>query len=177
MRNLKNLLLVAALAVAFSPLPGLAQRPLEQGQEGRPGPDREEMRGMLEAYIISKLQEALQLNDEQYAKVIVAQKKLNEHRREHQRQRAQTLRELRRAVGATEPSDEEIANLLGRLEKLRLDFETQQREDYKAMDALLTVKQRARYRLLEIEIERRMQELIREIRRERRPGAAPQPPR
>jgi len=169
MRNLTCALLCFTL-LGFGQLP-----PAGEQEGGSRRPNREEIAGMLEAYIISKLQEALQLNDEQYARVIVAQKRLNEHRREHQRQRRETLQQLQRALAAVEASDEEIARLLERLDQLRTDFETQQKADYKAIEALLTVKQRARYRLLEIEIERRMQELIREIRRERRPGPSPRP--
>ncbi len=115
MRNL-------ACALLCFTLLGFGQLPPAGEQEGARRPNREELAGMLEAYIISKLQEALQLNDEQYAKVIVAQKRLNEHRREHQRQRREALQQLQRAVGAVEASDEEIARLLERLDQLRADF-------------------------------------------------------
>lgn len=159
-----NLFLSAAV-FSFSAL-ALAQEP--QGPGARRA-NREEVQGMMDAYIISKLQEALQLTDDQYARMIVAQKKLQEHRREHQRRRMEILRELQRTVSAPDPSDGEITPLLEKLQKNQLDFQTEQQADYKAIDAILSVKQRARHRLLEVEIERRLQELVREIRQQRLP--------
>jgi DNA repair exonuclease SbcCD ATPase subunit len=133
------------------------------GRRGQP-PVREEVEAMVDAYIISKLQEALQLDDEQYARVIVAQKKLQESRRSFRRQRAETLRELRRSLASAEPRDDQLGSLLDRLAELQKDFEERQRAELKGLDALLTLRQRARYRILEAEIERRLQELVRRVR-------------
>ena len=134
-----------------------------------PRANRDEVQGMMDAYIISKLQETLQLTDEQYARMIVAQKKLQDHRRDHQRRRMETLRDLQRIVSGPDPGDEDISRLLEALENNRGEFVTQQQADYKAIDAILSIKQRARHRLLEVEIERRLQELVREIRGQRLP--------
>lgn len=172
-RRLRRSLAAIALPALVSALPAVAQLPPEQMREDRPPrPRREELHGMLDAYIISKLQEALRLGDEQYARVIVAQKKLNEQRRDYHRERRELLQQLRQSLAGDKPSEAELSRLLERLEALRSEFEARQKAAYAALDALLTVEQRARHRLLEVEVEGRMQEMMREIRRQRR-GAGP----
>ncbi|MFQ5791143.1 MAG: hypothetical protein ACE5JI_11800 [Acidobacteriota bacterium] len=163
---------VTALLVVGQTVSGAAQE-IERGPRRRAS--RHEIEGLMEAYIISKLQEALDLTDEQFAKMVVAQKRLQGHRRDRRTSRQETLQQLRRAVRNPNSSDEEIAGLMKELEENEDAFLVQQRADYQAIDAILSLRQRARYRLLELEIERRLQELVREIRG-RRPERQRPPP-
>lgn len=177
-RSLRRALVAVALSALVSALPAAAQLPPEDTRQDRPPrPRREELHGMLDAYVISKLQEALRLSDEQYARVIVAQKKLDEQRRDYHRDRRELLQRLRQALAADKPSEAELSSLLERLEALRSEFEARQKAAHAALDALLTVEQRARYRLFMVEIEGRMQEMMREVRRLRRGAGPPRAPR
>jgi Spy/CpxP family protein refolding chaperone len=134
----------------------------ESRRERRAG--GQDVEGLMEAYVISKLQEALDLTDDQFAKMIVAQKKLGEYRRSYRRDRAATLQQMRQALRSAESREERLESLLNQLEERQLSFENQQRSGYKAIDAILDIRQRARYRILEQEIQRRFQQMIREVR-------------
>lgn len=130
-------------------------------------PRREEVEGMMEAYILSKLQDALQLTDEDYGRMVVAQKKLQDTRREYRRARARVLREMQQVLTRSEGAAEELESLLRELDSLRDEYLENERERYGAIDEILDVRQRARYRILETEIQRRLQQLMRRVRGER----------
>lgn len=133
-------------------------------QEEDPRPSGEELEGMIEAYVVSKLQESLGLTDEQFGKMFVAQKKLQDARRSYRKERAGILREMRQALRRDDAGEEELSPLLSELEELRQKFLEEERARYRDIDALLDVRQRARYRILEAEIQRRLQQLIRQSR-------------
>jgi hypothetical protein len=59
-------------------------------------------------------------------------------------------------------SDSELEPLLSQLDELREEFESEEEQRYRDIDAILDVRQRARYRILEMEIQRRLQQLIRQ---------------
>jgi uncharacterized membrane protein YgaE (UPF0421/DUF939 family) len=139
----------------------------ESQRERRAG--GQDVEGLMEAYVISKLQEALDLTDDQFAKMIVAQKKLSEHRRNYRRDRNATLQQMRQALRTAESRDDRLESLLNELEERQTIFENQQRAGYEAIDAILDIRQRARYRILEQEIQRRFQQMIREVRGRQNP--------
>jgi hypothetical protein len=146
-----------ALAILF-----LLSAPTPQ-EEPEARPSSEEVEGMVDAYIISKLQEALILSDEAFGRMVVAQKKMQETRRSYRRERNEVLREMRQAL-RREAEEEELGPLLSRLDELHQKFLEDERARYRDIDAILDVRQRARYRILEGEIQRRLQQLIRESR-------------
>jgi hypothetical protein len=162
MRRLEGFVVSCSL-VLFAAADLGAGPPWQQSPLG-PQRDGREIQELIDAYIISKMQDALQIDDEQFAKMIVAQKNLQQHRRDYQRQRGAILRELQAMVRGSESPEDEVAARLERLEELKSEFEASSREDYRKIDAILTVHQRARYRLLEVMVERRMQELVQKVR-------------
>lgn len=153
-----------AACVLGQVLTSVAQEPKRERRAGE-----QDVEGLMEAYVISKLQESLELTDDQFAKMIVAQKKLIEHRRGYRRDRNATLQQMRQALRSAESRDERLESLLNELNELQASFENQQRADYKSIDAILDVRQSARYRILEQEIQRRFQQMIREVRGRQNP--------
>jgi Spy/CpxP family protein refolding chaperone len=155
---------ILALLLVLGTAPPVA---LPQEEEGRPSAD--ELSGMVDAYVLSKLQDALGLSDEQFGRMVVAQKKLQDARRSHRRERMEVLRQMRQSLRRDDAGEEELLPLLTRHEELRDRFAQEEKERYRDIDAILDVRQRARYRILEAEIERRLQQLIRQSgeRRER----------
>lgn len=145
-------------------------------QEQRPRASREEFEGMMEAYVISKLQEALELTDEQFGRMVVAQKKLQDLRREFRRERMELLRDLRQTLRRADAGEDEIGPTLEKLEQQKRAFLEEESARYADIDQILDVRQRARYRILEAEIENRLRELVRQVR-ERNPGQNPNRPR
>jgi len=151
---------VLILAFFASLLTGAAS-----GQEERDlRPSGEEVDGMIDAYILSKLQDALILSDEQFGRMVVAQKKMQDARRAYRRERNEVLRQMRQALRREDSGETDLPPLLSRLDERHQSFLEEERARYRDIDAILDVRQRARYRILEGEIQRRLQQLIRQSR-------------
>jgi hypothetical protein len=143
---------------------------------GRPA--REEAFRMVDAYVVSNMQESLGLSDEQFAKAIPLVKKLQSERREYLFERMRLMHEMRRLLqqgGAVEP---QVLELLKEVKNLEAEGPERIRRDYEALDALFTPIQQAKYRVLEGEVEQRVRELTNRARGARsgeRPRNEPQP--
>jgi hypothetical protein len=141
------------------------------GQEQPPHPRaaREEAFRMVDAYVLSNLQESLGLSDEQFARAIPLVKTLQRDRREYLAERGRLVREMRRLLqqgGAVEP---QVLELLKQAKTLDAEGPERSRRSLAALDALLTPLQQAKYRVLESEVEQRMRELLSRARAAR-PG-------
>jgi hypothetical protein len=122
-----------------------------------------EVVAMLDAYALVQAQETLQLSETQYAPFVARLKKLQETRRKNQQAHNQIVQELRKLAGpqATPPYDE--AAIRDRLKALReLDeraaLELRRASD--GVDEVLDVRQQARFRMFEEQIERRKLDLL-----------------
>ena len=133
---------------------------------------REEAFRMVEAYVVSNMQESLGLRDEQFAKAIPLVKKLQRDRRDYLLERGRLMREMRRLLrqgGAVEP---QVTELLKQAKALEAEGPERTRRDLEALDALFTPVQQAKYRVLESEVEQRTRELMNRARAAR-PGQRP----
>jgi Spy/CpxP family protein refolding chaperone len=147
-----------------------------QNRDRNPQPNREEVEGMMEAYVLSKLQDSLGLTDEQFGSMVVAQKKLSDTRRAYRRDRMQVLRQMRQTLQREQAGESELNPLLSQLDTLKADFLTNEENRYAAIDTILDIRQRARYRILEVELQRRLAQMMRQVRgagNDRRPQQFP----
>jgi len=159
----------------------LALAPSARAQgAGRAGganrPARDELFKMIDAYIISNLQESLGLSDEQFVKILPLVKKLRADRRDHVERRRETMAEMRRLLESGTATDAGITALMKTLRDQEAEEPVTLRRDMDAVDALLTPVQQAKLRLLEARVEQRLRELVRQPgagrqQREGRPGA------
>ena len=140
------------------------------------GPNQTEVERMMEAYVLSKIQESLELDDDQYGRMAVAQKNLQQARREYRRDRMSVLRKMRQTLRQNRGGDEELTDLLGQLETLKDEFAAKEKAGYDAIDDILDVRQRARYRILEQEIQRRLQQMLRRVRNQGQGNRNPRRP-
>ena len=136
---------------------------------GRPA--REEAFRMVDAYLVSNMQESLDLRDEQFAKAIPLVKKLQRERREYLLERARVMREMRRLLRQGGSAESPLLGLLQEAKKLDAEGPERTRRNLEALDALLTPIQQAKYRVLEGEVEQRVRELTNRARAGRAPGA------
>jgi hypothetical protein len=132
---------------------------------GGPGPDdgrgrREEAFRIVDAYVVSHLQESLALGDEQYVKVLPLVTKLQGDRRDFFLARGRVIREMRHLLRAGGGSEAELVGKLGELKRLESEGPARVKTDSDALDAALTPLQQAKFRLLELEVEQRMRELM-----------------
>jgi Spy/CpxP family protein refolding chaperone len=130
---------------------------------------------MVDAYIISNLQESLALTDEQFVKLLPLVKRLQSDRREAAARRAQAMRQMRRLLGSGRASEAQVVDLLQQVKAMEAEEPEKQRRDLAAIDAVLTPLQQAKFRVLEMEVDFRIREIMGEVR-QRRPGARPRPP-
>jgi hypothetical protein len=154
-----RLLLTIALALG-------AGRALAQEGHSPPGdrPGRDEAFRMVDAYLVSNLQESLGLTDDQFAKAIPLVKKVQAERREFLMERTRTVREMRRLLRQGGATEAQLLDLLKQLNALDADGPARTRANLAALDAVLTPLQQAKYRVLETEVEQRMRELMNRVR-------------
>src|SRR5258707_3195072 len=79
------------------------------------GPDRprDEAFKMIDAYIVSNLQESLDLTDDQFVKVLPLVKRLQTDRRAVLQRRQQALMDLRRVLASGDATEGRVTELLG----------------------------------------------------------------
>jgi Spy/CpxP family protein refolding chaperone len=146
----------------------------EEAPPGADRPARDEAFKLVDAYVVSNLQESLGLTDEQYAKAIPLVKRLQSERREYYLERTRSLREMRRLLQRGGATEGQVLDLLKQLKALDVDGPARTRKSLEALDAMLSPVQQAKYRVLELEVEQRMRELMNRVRqRAPRQGARP----
>jgi hypothetical protein len=127
----------------------------------------------LDQYALVQAQRTLQLNDSQYLQFMPRLKTLQQTRRHNQQARNRLLNQIRQLVGPRAVGEPDEATLTKHLTALREHDERAAREmraAYDALDEVLTVKQRARFRIFEENIEARKLELL--MRARSRAGAS-----
>ena len=130
---------------------------------------------MVDAYVIANIQESLDLDDEQFAKVVLPVKSLQSERRQVVQARGRAVRDIRRMLKSGTATEAEIEGALAELKALEVDGPERVQEKREALDAVLTPVQQAKLRVFEVEVEHRIRELSRRGRRERTPKDSPNP--
>lgn len=110
--------------------------------------------------LIADAERALELNDKQYPEFLTRLRALQETRRANLLQRVKLMAELQRLSNSRNVSPDE-ATLLESRNAAEL------RRSYNAIDEILTVRQQARFRVLEEQLERRKLELLMRARQNR----------
>jgi hypothetical protein len=137
-----------------------------------------ELNRLFEAYAVVQAQDFLRLSDEQYPDFVARLKALQDARRRHFVNHNRIIADLGRML--RQPDDQiDEKTLRATYEALDREDETAQSEIKKAFDnviALLDVKQRARYRVFEENLERRKLDLLSRVQRPKRNILNPPPP-
>lgn len=131
------------------------------------GAARDEAFKMVDAYLLSNLQESLGLSDTQYVKLLPLVKAQQNERRANVQRRQQALLELRRELKTGRATEASVAGLLEEAKKAESEGPAAQARQQQAIDALLTPVQQAKYRVLEAEVEQKVRALLRGVGRER----------
>ena len=160
-----SLRLAAALAVilGFGSPPAFTQAEAPRRRSAEHA-GREEVFKMVDAYIVSNLQESLGLTDEQFVELLPLVRKVQADRRELYLSHARALRRLRQLLGSGTATEAQIVAQLNQLKALEEEGPAKIRRLLEALDAVLTPLQQAKYRVLEMEVEQRMRELMERAR-------------
>jgi hypothetical protein len=158
--------LAAALMLALAAVAS----PQEPGRSEGPGRARDEAFKMVDAYIVSNLQESLGLTDEQFSRLLPLVMKLHNDRRDLVHRRLQGLRELRRLLASGAATEAQVEERLREVKRIENDEPAMLRRDREAVDATLTPLQQAKFRVLETEVEQKIRGLRNRMQMQGRPG-------
>jgi hypothetical protein len=160
-RGVLGLVLVAGVGVSVA----VAQEPVDRRQRGQER--RDEAFRVVDAYVLANIQESLELDDDTYVKVIPLVNKLQKARRDYYDERGRILRRMRHVLRSGSATEAQVRELLSSLEALEVEGPERIRKQVAALDGLLTPLQQAKYRVFELEVERRLRDLMRRGRRDR----------
>lgn len=143
-------------------------------QEDAPaGRARDELIKVVDAYVLSNLQENLTLTDEQFVKLLPLVKKWQGSRRAFQQRRMASLNEMRRLFESGTATEPRLAELLRELRQGEDEELAAVRKDLDGIDAQLSVVQRAKLRLFEQRVQQRLREILERQRQQAGPGMRP----
>ncbi|MEO5824183.1 MAG: hypothetical protein ABIT71_27050 [Vicinamibacteraceae bacterium] len=142
-----------------------------QARADNPGADPAELGRLFDAYTVMQAQEALGLDEARFGPFVTRLRALQQLRRRHLRERAVLMRELRQLLQAS-ANDAQLKDRMDALVRLEATIYTDEQKARDAVDEVLDVRQRARFRLLEQQLEIRKLELVNRARARQR---APRP--
>jgi hypothetical protein len=123
-----------------------------------------QLQQLFDAMVVMQAQEVLSLSEPQYAQFLTRLRVLQEARRRFQQERGRLINELQRLTNARDArplaSDAMIKERLTALQELESRHAAESRRAYNGIDEVLDVRQQARFRVFEEQIERRKLELI-----------------
>jgi hypothetical protein len=167
-----TLLLVAAVdPAAAQPRRLRAQAAARAQTAADPGTDPAELGRLFDAYTVMQAQEALGLDEARFGPFVTRLRALQQLRRRHVRERAALMRDLRLLLKAT-GNDAQVKEKLDALVRLEATIRADELKARDAVDEILDVRQQARFRLLEQQLELRKLELVNRARARQR---APRP--
>jgi hypothetical protein len=181
-RNVHRILTTIAIVLALAPAAeaqaqGRAAQRGAQPPEGAaaPGVSPGEIQQMFDAYVLVQAQDVLQLKDDQYARFVTRLRALQAVRRRSENQRLMIVNQLRRILQATDGRVDEtmIQERLKSLDDLRASSLTEIKQAQDSLDEVLDLRQRARFRIFEEEMERRKVELVMRTRQANRQANRP----
>lgn len=144
--------------------PGRGVAPKREAREMPPDQmSPAELHQLFDAMLVMQAQTALELDDERYAQFVSRVRALQVTRRRNQTERLRMINELQRLTNprTAKPAPAgAIEQRLRALDELESRTAAELRQAYNAIDETLTPVQRARFRVLEEQIERRKLELV-----------------
>ena len=164
--------LLAALLVAGN---AAAQPP--SGEEAPPPFAPAEVQKLLDGYAVVQAQQFLGLDDTQYGQFLPKLRALQDLRRRNEQERARLLLEMRRMTNgrATPANDNDLRERIRALRELQTRTAADLQRAYDSIDQTLDVRQQARFRVFEQEIEARKLQLLMRARQANRANRPPPP--
>jgi hypothetical protein len=130
---------------------------------------------MIDAYFVSNLQESLGLTDDQFVRLLPMVRRLQNDRRQYAQRRQRALQEMRKLLQSGGATEGRIEELLREVKAADSDEAPALRRDREAIDAVLSPVQQAKFRILELEVERKIREMMAQMRDQARPPGRGRP--
>ena len=162
----------AALAAAIAAAPIYAEQ--DRASEERHGPAPDHVFKMVDGYFLGNLKERLDLTDEEFGRVVPHVQRLQTDRRELMRRRFRAMHALRKTLLSGNATEASVEELLREVKAVEAEESAALRRDREAIDGVLSPLQQAKFRLLEVEMERRVRNAL---SRSHGPSRSNRPPR
>jgi Spy/CpxP family protein refolding chaperone len=153
---------------------GLAAQDLPA--RGTPNPDVmtvQQVEQYFDQVVLHQARSNLQLNDDQFLRFGAALRRLQAARRQQLRRRMAVVRDLNALTAASALDEPAVTAKLKELDAVSAEASREVREAYGAIDGVLTLRQRARFRVFEEMMERRKLDLLARARRAGRQASPP----
>lgn len=154
------------LALVLMAAPGFA-RAQQPGPPGEPAVGPAELQRLFDSYALVQAQQFLAIPDEQYARFLPRFMAMQTARRQALQQHTRGLNQLRKALNDGSPDDQLSAAM-----KLLQDIDergvAEARKALEGVDQVLDLRQQARFRIFEEQMERRKLELVTRARQANR---------
>lgn len=162
-------LATCALLLLALVTPAFAQGVVRPGLEAPPDLGPGEVQRLFDALMVADAQKTLALSDQQFPEFITRLRALQETRRGNLLQRVKLMAEIQRLSSPRNDSTDEEAlrDRLTTLQDLESRSAAELRRAYNQLDEILDVRQQARFRVLEDQLERRRLELLMRARQTR----------
>jgi hypothetical protein len=122
---------------------------------------------MVDAYIVSNMQESLELGEEEFVRLLPLVRRLQTDRRDLAQRRFRALREIRRLLESGSATEPRLAELMREVKSAEQEQATLIPRDLDAIDDALTPVQQAKFRVLEQEVEQKIRALMGQVRENR----------
>jgi Spy/CpxP family protein refolding chaperone len=153
------------LANALVLILALGAWPIAAAAQSGPPQERARLRERLSDLYLVRLTRALELTEEQTAKLYPVLTRAEKDKAALQRQMGLDLRSLRDEMAKTPPGDKAVLELVGRIQEARRAIRRKDEEVDAVLETVLTPVQRGRYVIFSVDFLRSMGESLGRIRR------------
>lgn len=126
-----------------------------------------ELQRLFDSWALLQAQDFLKITDEQFTKFLPRFKALQDARRQGLQQRTRVLNQLRKALNDGD-ADEQIKASMKLLQEIDDRAAAETHKAYEAVDQVLDLRQQAKFRVFEEQMERRKLELVTRARQANR---------
>jgi len=127
-----------------------------------------EVQRMFDAYALMQAQEQLKIADEQFTRFLTRYKALQDIRRRTLQERSRIIADLRQMVNGSQPDESVLKERMKALQDVETRAAGDLKKAYDAIDQVLDVRQQAKFRVFEENMERRKLELVTRARQANR---------
>ena len=153
-----------------------AGRGMRGPQAPPPNANIQQVEQYLDAYIVMQARQVLELADDQFFAIAPRLERLQMLRRRQQRERQRVTQELGEILRKPGPVDDAVvAPKIKFLDDQLASSAEEMKKAYAEIDQILTPRQRAQFRVLEMRLERQRQDLLAAARAQGRGGQNPPP--
>jgi len=166
-----SIMLVLAVASSAAAQRGRAQRAVPPDAEAAeaPGVTPAEIQRMFDSYALIQAQDQLKISDEKFPQFLTRFKALQDTRRRNMNERFRMVQDLRKLSNDAQPDETQMRDRLKALDELDARSQTEIAKAYEAINQVLDIRQQAKFRVFEENMENRKLALVMRARQANRP--------